>query len=221
MRWAALFLLFLNALVMGVRWVEGQRQSSHLAMSIRGGDLPSLTLLRELVVTDTLRTRGWRSRLPLCLLLGPIEKESSARAVAGILAGHALVASVYTTSVQLAPEYWVYLAPFLDRSIALDELKDMQAKQVDSYLITQGELRNGISLGFFRNADTAQDLQLRRRKQGYEALIKEVARSKSEYWVLIDAPLNRDRRMLLDDVDFAAFSGLQQREILCKGVVAS
>ena len=62
-------------------------------------------------------------------------------------------------------DYWVYLAPLASRQASLRQLKELQARKIDSYIITQGDLANGISLGIFPRSDSVKPL-LRAIKEG-------------------------------------------------------
>ena len=68
------------------------------------------------------------------------------------------------------------------RREALDILRELQAKKIDSFLITEGELVNGISLGFYTKEELAQAIQKQRRDQGYEAKIHQIPRFALQLW---------------------------------------
>ena len=54
---------------------------------------------------------------------------------------------------------------------------------MDSYIITQGELAEGISLGLFRNKKSAERLTLKMQEMDYDVVIKEVLRGEKELWL--------------------------------------
>ena len=56
-------------------------------------------------------------------------------------------------------DYWVYLPP-LARQASLRQLRELQSRNIDSYIITVGDLANGISLEYFP-AKTLQKGSLR------------------------------------------------------------
>lgn len=86
---------------------------------------------------------------------------------------------------QVDTEYWVYLAPLASRQASVRQLKEMQARKIDGYLITQGDLTNGISLGMFAREDSAQSVVERLKEAGYEPLIRAIQRAQRLYWVAI------------------------------------
>ncbi len=79
-------------------------------------------------------------------------------------------------------EYWVYLPPLSSRAATLRQLKELQARKMDGFLIAQGELANGISLGIFPHQNSAEAVQERLKDAGYQAQIKQISRMQSAYW---------------------------------------
>ena len=76
------------------------------------------------------------------------------------------------------------IPPLATRKLALKKLRELQAKKIDSFLVTEGELANGISLGFFTNKSRAEAVYKQRKAQGYEPEIKQVPRSHVEIWLV-------------------------------------
>jgi hypothetical protein len=128
----------------------------------------------------------------MCLLVGPFKEEVSGRQMIGRLAALDILARLQTIEIPGKPDYWVHLPPQLSRRAAIKLLRELQAKSVDSYLITEGELENGISLGFFTDQSRADKVYSQRIKEGYQAEIKTVPRIYTEIWVLL-APAEADK----------------------------
>ena len=61
-------------------------------------------------------------------------------------------------------------------------LKELQARKLDGFLIAQGELANGISLGIFPHENSAEAILERLRQGGYQAQIKRISRKQAVYW---------------------------------------
>ena len=61
----------------------------------------------------------------------------------------------------------------------------VQKRKIDSYIITQGELAEGVSLGLFRNKSSASGLRKKVESFDIPAEIKTMHKSKREYWVEI------------------------------------
>ncbi|MNE68159.1 Sporulation related domain protein [compost metagenome] len=126
-------------------------------------------------------------------------------------------------SVDAAAEvdYWVYLPPLGSRQASLRQLRELQARKIDSYIITQGDLANGISLGIFPREESAKSVIQRLRDAGYEAQFRVLPRSHRRYWVRI-APESRHlvSDVLLEGLAFD-FKGLQHQIIPCESIATS
>ena len=83
------------------------------------------------------------------------------------------------------PDYWVYLRPEATRALATAKLRELQDKKIDSFIIPQGEIANGISLGVFDKRDNAERRQQAVKERGYDALIRENPRIYRENWVAL------------------------------------
>lgn len=104
-----------------------------------------------------------------------------------------------TTSLesQVDLEYWVYLAPMASRQASVRQLKELQARQIEGYLITKGELANGVSLGMFAREDSAYSVVERLREAGYEPLVRTIERTQPLYWVIV---AKESRRLVGQDL---------------------
>ena len=110
-------------------------------------------------------------------------------------------------------EYWVYMPPLSSRAATLRLLKELQARRLDGFLITQGELANGISLGIFPHENSADAILERLQIAGYQAKIKRIARAQSVYWFQVA----RDGQGLVDERMLRAlsndFQGMQHAQM--------
>jgi cell division septation protein DedD len=154
----------------------------------------------------------------VCLFLGGFEQESAAAAVAQRLISLDIRSRVQSIDAAAGVDYWVFLPPMASRQASLRQLKELQARKIDSYIITQGDLANGISLGIFPRSDSAESVMQRLRDAGYEPSLRELSRAHRSYWVRI-APESRRladdsllQRLALD------FNGLQHQLMPCEGI---
>lgn len=192
---------------------------------------PTLTLLSERSdppVSEPVGTRGRPSSeigsvagsLPMCTLLGPFAEPSDAEAIGLRLQSLDVSAEVRDIEVSDGQGYWVHLAPELSQRAALRKLHELQAKQIDSYVIPRGELANGISFGMF----SREALALARRDElktlGYEAKIREIERTHRETWVVMPLIQSRGLSDRLWEELLAEASGLERRQNLCPGVAS-
>ncbi len=109
-------------------------------------------------------------------------------------------------------DYRVLIPPASSPEEAFRKLRELQASDVDSYVITQGELALGISLGVFSTSDGAELLQSRLANIGYEAEIIEIERQSRSYWI----ELRRDEYRLLETANWLADKkDMTNREMIC------
>ena len=222
MRWIFLTLLLLNALFAVVEWSSRVDKREVLNKPYKAVEEGRLTMLGEsgylqggerLLVAES-------SVEPLCLLLGPLDDKVKARKLLSLFQAEGIRADLVPQSIVKAPNYWVYLAPFDSRASAVVKLKELRTAKVDSYLITQGELANGVSLGVFENIDSARRMSKRRKGQGYDAKVSEISKSEYEYWVAIleeyTEDLDYDLTKIVDELE----ESFEKRQIFCKSVAS-
>ncbi len=221
MRWMFLLLLVLNLFY----YVWHQQQAP-----LRAKEVASLPVLQEegrnirLLSESGRRVREAAARPPgpdaTCLFLGSFEQESAADVVAQRLISLDIRSQVMSIDAAAGIDYWVYLAPLASRQASLRQLKELQARKIDSYIISQGDLQNGISLGIFSRPDSAESVMQRLRDVGYEPAMRELSRAHRSFWVRI-APKSR---RLADDSMLQAlvadFNGLQHQLMPCEGIAS-
>ncbi|MDF3197006.1 SPOR domain-containing protein [Pseudomonas sp. 1928-m] len=156
----------------------------------------------------------------VCLFLGSFEQMADASAVEQRLLSLDIQSRVQSMDAAAGVDYWVYLPPLASRQASLRQLRELQARKIDSYIITQGDLANGISLGIFPRSDSAQSVIQRLRDAGYEPSLRELTRAHRSFWVRISP---QSRRLaddsLLQRLAFD-FKGLEQQLMPCEGVAS-
>jgi hypothetical protein len=222
MRWSFLLLLVLNLFY--YVWHQQQaplRAKEILPVSHYRGAQQDIQLVSE-SESPQLSTAGGGAGAAesACLFLGGFEQEAVARAVEQRLLSADIRARVEVVDAAAGLDYWVYLAPLASRQASLRQLRELQARKIDSYIISQGDLINGISLGIFPRSDSAQSVMQRLREAGYEPLLRELARAHRNYWVKI-AP---ESRLLVSDALLGGlakdFLGLEHQLKPCEGIAA-
>ncbi|WEJ72865.1 MULTISPECIES: SPOR domain-containing protein [unclassified Pseudomonas] len=223
MRWFFLFLLALN--VFYYVWHQQQaplRPKEVAPLSLFHSEQKNIRLLSESSEAPQRRQADEKPAAPAsaCLFLGSFPAEERARLLAQRLISLDVQASVQTVDAAAGMDYWVYLPPLASRQASLWQLRELQARKIDSYIITEGDLADGISLGIFQRKDSADSIVERLKSAGYDALIRELARSQHDYWVQV-AP---DSSRLVDDslVRQLApdFPELQKQTMPCKSVAS-
>jgi hypothetical protein len=144
----------------------------------------------------------------LCYALGPYLDDISARVAQArsLELGLTGLISQHKVPNLKDAEFWVHVPPLASRGDAMTLLRKLQARSVDSYIITQGDLADGISLGLFRQKSSADALQQKVTDLGFaDVAIKEVGSTTTEHWVEIREISKLDetmrRRVKAEDKD--------------------
>lgn len=223
MRW--LFLLFLVLNLFYYVWHQQKaplRAKEVEAVEMRQGQQQGVRLLssadRERVRPET-ASASEVADADSCLFLGSFQLSAQAQQLEQRLTALDIQAEVRSVNAAAGLDYWVYLAPLASRQASLRQLKELQARRIDSYIITQGDLANGISLGIFPRHDSAESVMRRLRDAGYEPLLRELPRAQRSFWVRV-AP--QSRRLVDDALESLSvdFNGLQHQIMPCESVAS-
>lgn len=85
-------------------------------------------------------------------------------------------------------DYRVVLPPANSLQEAFRRLRELKSRNIDSYVITQGDDALGISLGVFSTREAAAKHQSDLKSNGYQVGIKEIARVHREFWLYTQDP---------------------------------
>lgn len=191
MRWVFYSLLILNLVYLVWSLVDAGAPAMDPVREVQSG--PSapekLTLLREARESGELEvSRGQLTpRQRLCPVVGPWNERAGAESALKTLRSAGYRGRVHDVDVEKERLHWVYLPPFESREKALEMLRELQSRGVDSFVVSEGDDRNAISLGYFSSADSAEGLRLKMNNAGYPAEIRQTARKVTEYWVYLDS----------------------------------
>lgn len=185
LKWCVLGLLALNAIYFV--WQHNFEASPALAadlVRVPAVEGERLVLLQEKAGGGTSAAAAASAQpvIAICHMIGPFKEKISAHQVQDRLRALDITVGTYQVNIPDKPDYWVYLGPMRSRREALDVLRELQSKKIDSFLIADGDLVNGISLGFFTKKELAQAVLKQRREQGYDARLREVPRFTQELW---------------------------------------
>jgi cell division septation protein DedD len=224
MRWFFLLLLVLNLFY--YVWHQQQaplRVKEVESFSLYQGARQNIRLVSEADVARMPVDSGAQvvSSQAVCLYLGSFEQEAEALALEQRLLSLDIQSGVRSIDAAAGVDYWVYLVPLASRQASLRQLKELQARKIDSYIIGQGDLANGISLGIFPRSDSAESVMQRLREAGYEPMLRELSRAHRAYWVRI-AP---ESRRLASDALLESlardFERLEHQLMPCEGVASA
>lgn len=92
-----------------------------------------------------------------CYSLGPFSGAGGAGEAANTLKSLGLVTSIKEETRRELSGYWIYLPPFPSRKDAIQVTTMLKERGVKDFLIVpSGSKKNAISLGFFRNRESAE-----------------------------------------------------------------
>ncbi len=188
MRWVFLSLVCLNLLVMVWFWRDqaGIAETSHKPNQpeVQGKGLVLLSELNSNQVSyKTKQASKQRSSEQRCYSAGPFKDESDAKFLAIRAEALGFTSTLRRLATGGSIESWVHIPPLANRQQSLRLLRELQGRGIDSYIITQGELAEGISLGLFRKQASAKSLTKQMSDLGYNVMIKEVLRGEKELWL--------------------------------------
>lgn len=197
---------------------EGERLEL-LSEGNQGSVKKSVTASTDIVQDENTQTQNAASEKDsLCTMVGPYEQLLRAEMLVERLQPLNILASITPVERTEGNVFWVYLAPELSQQDALMKLYELQRKNIESYIISKGELERGISLGQYGEKVEA-DLRVDEiKKQGYEPLVKEVKKTISETWVsLSPADAEKINETLWADI-LSGENGLERRQNFCISV---
>jgi hypothetical protein len=220
LRWVVLVLILLNALYFA--WHQ------YALGSRSGGSAGAVPLQAR---GEPLTLLGGGASLPpasapedtvaMCHMIGPFAEQISARQVRDRLRALDIAVELYEMQVPQRIDYWVHLSPRATRKAAVELLRELQAKGIDSFLITEGELTNGISLGFFSREELALATLEERRRQGYSAASHPVQRFSSEIWAVYSEASGEPLPDQAWQRISAGIQGLERRKNLCDAIASA
>jgi cell division protein FtsN len=121
----------------------------------------------------------------MCWSVGPVLAVEDAESLVRNLKVEGYESVMQSLEVSREVQYWVVLPPAQTRREAMDSLRELQSKKIDSYLISSGELKNAISLGLFNKEQSAKGVLANVKEAGFNAELRQKERVQSEFWVRI------------------------------------
>lgn len=120
-----------------------------------------------------------------CVRLGPFSEVEASSVVVAKLKELDIASIAVEIEKVAGMDFWVYIKPESTRELALAKLRELQDQKIDSFIIPQGELENGISLGVYDNETDAAAKQKEVMQQGYDAQLGPHERKYKERWVRV------------------------------------
>jgi hypothetical protein len=119
----------------------------------------------------------------MCWAAGPVLQPTDADHLAKRALALGDQVKTKTLNVKTGEEFWVYLEPLVSHKAALTKLRELQAKKIDSFIVTRGKYKNAISLGLFSKAESAEQHQANMKSKGLDPKIEVRDRTRREFWV--------------------------------------
>lgn len=223
MRWLFLLLLMMNVGLFAWKHRLIPSGSSELSLpQVEVGDVQLVQGVRlvaevEKSVPQSL-TPAIQGNVANCLVLGGFDTVDRAHQLEQQLLSLDVGVRVVAAEASYGADHWVYIPPLASRQASLRQLRELQARSIDSYLITEGELADGILLGVFPRLESAVSIAQKVRAAGYEPQVRELPRIYQEYWVRVA----RKSQRLVDDAMLARLSAdfldLKHQLISCRGL---
>lgn len=215
MRWIFVVLVILNLAYLAYEFTQPKVIPSEDVVQVSAvGDAKPIKLLAEMPAPAEKSVSKPKGEA-LCWAVGPYAVKLDAKHIYARMTALDIPAKVESQSVLVKQEYWVYLPPFSNKKQALRKLKELQKRKVDSFVITEGDLANGISLGLFSQRTSVERLLKKLSGKNIKAKVKELQRKRDQYWVL--SPLNR-QQPLSEEVRERLLEGreMKWRQLRCQ-----
>jgi hypothetical protein len=115
--------------------------------------------------------------------LGPFDKEQDANELSKKLQDTVAVASTVNTVVEGLVRYLVYMPPFDARAMAKEKQAELREAGIRSSLYYKGDLKNGLSLGYFGSRQNAERRYKDLLAADYRVELKVVETKVNRYWI--------------------------------------
>lgn len=156
----------------------------------------------------------------LCKTVGPFDSEQSAEAFMERLAALDVMGQLQRRESLASKKHWVHIPVSEDARQMSRRFDELQERSVDSYIIADGELAGGISLGVFSREAAAKVRSDELRKLGYPTETHVVERMRNEFWVaLAEGEEQKIARSTWESLLEQTFS-VQEQENLCLDVAS-
>jgi hypothetical protein len=164
-----------------------EEQRLQLALSEGNGSLAEDTELEgqsELIMeTEKENDDLLLASEPFCPSLGPFDNKIKLKEVGQRLADSGLKVEARTVVMDSSEKFRVYLPPYFDRDQAEVALKKLRAKKIDSYIMSDNDLNNAISLGIFSSKDSAEGLVKKMNSHSFYAEVQSTRLDKEVFWL--------------------------------------
>lgn len=183
MKWAAFVLIVLS----GTLWFAPQWQQPPAYNTAKTGLLPRVASLKVPDATTPTTQADVK-----CLRMGWFDAREDAARLAAKFTERFLIQEV---ARELPPLNWVMMPP-QPREVALTQFRDLYAHGVESYVVSDGEYRNAISLGLFESRAAAETVFDEKIQQNPNVVLVNFPRSRVGYALVLSVEPHRETEMV-------------------------
>lgn len=209
MKWVAVMLLLLNGVVWLIPdWIEPP--AKYLSAT---GMLPRVSSLKVEDVSAPVPEPKIR-----CIRVGWFASRDDAEVLAREFDAEFTVQEV---DRELPSLNWVMIPP-QPRDVALAQFRDLYTRGVESYVVSEGEYRNAISLGLFESRAAAESVLEEKMQQNLNVVLVNFPRNRIGYALVLGVEPYRETEMVqaveaeshgkLDFVEISACEGVASPE---------
>ena len=151
-----------------------------------------------------------------CLTVGPFGNELTVSELRQRLLALGVSSELRAEQNDVYEDYWVHIPPLPSTDGAIRLLRELQAQRIDSFVITQGDLANGISLGLYPRQETATSISRRLKDAGYNVVVRPLPGLPEQWWLDMDAAAMARLDASFWDQAEQKFPHLQKLKTACK-----
>ncbi|KPQ26621.1 MAG: hypothetical protein HLUCCX14_17645 [Marinobacter excellens HL-55] len=183
MKWATLVLILLNLVVWSAPgWLEPAAFKSSAT-----GMLPRVSSLK----VDPVSVVSPEPEIQ-CLRIGWFDSREEAASLAQQLNQEF---SVQEVERELSSLNWVMIPP-QPRDVALAQFRELYTQGVESYVVSEGEYRNAISLGLFESRAAAESVLEEKMRQNLNVVLVNFPRNRIGYALVLGVEPHRETEMV-------------------------
>lgn len=208
MRWVVILLLLANIGYAG--WYLLVAEAEGPAVVVRSPAPDNLERLRLLEESDAVRSA--------CIEVGPFPAEGGeSRTLLSLAESKGMSGTLMPRPVADQPHYWVLIPPGTEAD-GEAQVAMLAEEGFEAFLISGGELANGVSLGIFPDEAQARAEAERLRERAFEPEVRVIEQSRTRLFV----ELRMSRQAFLADSElnarFEEAAGLTLTEKLCETI---
>ena len=143
----------------------------------------------ELLNIEPRGTDNYRFSHENCLIFDPFVSYEDAETIANRIRNQGGRVHIEEQVISREPDYLVYIEPASSREMAQRMLRELKGQSIDSYIIADGTLADGLSVGVFPKLALAQAKKRRVADLGYEVNLAPLGQPRTVYWVLYNEVL--------------------------------